>query len=352
MNDENAFFRRLLAVGPELSPRVRAALAAAATERGLASLAATGGLALEPLERAVELTWSFALGEDVPFDLHRAVRHAVDEALDDHASNLLATEAALGRAISDALSILDPASDRDAIAWCLERTIDGSPSREAAVRWSSEALARAASIEVVAIGRRSFGDSDDDAERRRARVASWRETHPITPWREPSGIPRRYVVLEVGRAQSSMQGSVSVPGHALYGIFPRDDDRPGFSLPDAIAYGMTPDERTLYVWRKVKQPGRSGVARADYDWYLERHTWPERAFDARHVVQDRDLIAWCSPSRLEVPAEGNGRVVVLRAWSEDAAERVFVVDTPEGTRETRDREEALRWAIESWREPA
>ena len=350
MTDERAFFQRLDASLLELPHRVRAAWAAAAAERGLGSLAASGGLPTEWLERAVELTWSFALGEDVPFDLHRAVRHHVEELRDQRAGDLLATEDALGAAIEHAIAILDPAGDPMALSWCLERALDAVETPEART-WLLESLERAMAIDEARLERSAFGPSDQDAVARAARVRAWRETHVVVPWREPSGIPRHLEVLEVGTTSPSSQGIVSVPGHSLYGLFERGSDRPGFSLPDAVAYGMTPDERTLYVWRKVKQRGRSGVARADYDWYLERHRWPERTLEARHVVQNREIIAWCSPTRLDVPVEGNGRIAMLRARSEDAMAHVFVVDTPDGTRETSDREEALRWAIDSWKEP-
>ncbi len=348
MTDERAFFQRLDDSAPKLSRRVQAALAAAAAERGLASLRASGGLSLGDLERAVELTWSYALGEDVPFDLHREVRHRVAELRWETAYDVLATEDALGRAIEDAIDILDPTSCRDAVAWCVEHAIDGDAARDEALAWASAALERALSIDDAELHRTTFGAPDADADARRARVAAWREAHVVVPWREPSGIPRRYVVLEVGRAPPSSQGTLSVSGQLMYGFFTRDDDRPGFSVPDAVAYGMTPDERTLYVWRKVKRAGRSGAARPDYDWYVERHNWPERTFDARHVVQDREGIDWCLPVRLDVPVEGNGRIATLRCAGEDFARDIFVVDMPDGTRETTDRREAVRWAVESW----
>ncbi|MBN8616161.1 MAG: hypothetical protein J0L92_36560 [Deltaproteobacteria bacterium] len=337
MTDERAFFQRLDASVPQLPRRVRAAWAAAAAERGLGPLAESGGLPIEWLERAVELTWSFALGHEVPFDLHRAVRHHVEELRDERADDLLATEDTLGAAIEHAIALLDPEADRRSLSWCLERAIEAAETPDARA-WLLESLERAMALDETTLERSAFGPADPDALAREARVRAWREAHVLVPWREATGIPRRLEVLEIGTAPPSSQGIVSVPGHRLYGVFERGSDRPGFSVPDAIAYGMTPDER-------------SGVARGDYDWYLERHAWPERAFEARHVVQARDVIAWCSPVRLEVPIEGNGRIAMLRARSEDALEHVFVVDTPDGTRETRDRNEALQWAIERWKAP-
>lgn len=328
MTDEAAFFRQLDDLSETLPARTRAALAAAAAERGLASLHASGGLSCVWLERAVELTWSFALGEEVPFDLHREVRHEVEELLDDRAYDVLAREDDLGHAIRHALAVLDPEDDPLAMARGLERAIDGAASREEALAWSSRAIARASSPTGGPIERTTFG-ADDDAEARRARVAAWRLTHQVVPWREPSGVPRRLVALEIGRAPS---------GREHYGLFARDEDTPGFSVPDAVAYGMSPDERTLYAWRAPK--GR---------WLLELHAWPARTLEVRHEIHDPELITTCLPRRLEVPREGEGRVAILRARGDDFACDLFVVDTPTGIRETVDREEALTWARE-WKD--
>ena len=149
------------------------------------------------------------------------------------------------------------------------------------------------------------------------------------------------IVAVASQADGSSQGKVAVAGDEYVGVYIRGELV--FEPPQAVAIVLAPER--LFSWRVVKRAGQSGIGRADYDWVLEIFTWPDPSFVACHVVQSRDVIAWCWPVRLRCPKRHQYRVATFAARSEDYKAEVHVVVHPDGTfSETLDHAVALALA--------
>ena len=370
-----------------LSGPACAAFAAACAERGLSVVDEVEEVDVLLFEHVLELCWLRALGEDVSLDEARHAHYAAAESLNGGQYDLggceraalgailYAHEAAFGEdpargARRAALKLLDAAqnavrnddrSKEEESAWIIAAlTLAESPNfvvrRDAfdavppsPARWPFRFThrfdpQRGLSIESIP-AKRAPGLLRQRAERA-ARVAEHRARAPVPPWREPSGIPERLRVRRIAQGPSSREGKLITPGHEYVGLF--SGEELVFAPPSAVALGMSPDERALFSWRVEKREGHSGVGRGDYRWTLERYSWPDRTLEWQHVVADQKTIDWCWPDDLTVPADAGGRLISLRARSEDQQAWIHVVEEPDGhTRATRDRDEARDWITAS-----
>lgn len=358
------FTARVEEASPRLSHRMRVAIAAACAERGFVGLYRHEPIPLDLAERALELAWAFALGDTGPIDAHRWTAHQLGDAIDELYADLSGVEIAIANATQYAIVGVDPATGGDALRWAINaisEAAQGDDDEAHEFAWLDAVLDRALATPDDAITRGMFGDDvppwiddDDDDETpvraaqrhavaRAQRVATWRATASIPPWREPSGIPPQWEVKKYGQAPSSSQGKVSTSGHDHVGLFERGAATPRFVPESAVALAMSPDERTLFAWRVEKRAGASGIARGDYDWILDRYRWPGGERYASHVLTLRKTIEWCWPTRLDAPLEGDGRMVCLRGRSEDFVRCVWVVDVGGEIRETNALDEARAW---------
>jgi hypothetical protein len=358
-----------------LPRRKRLAVAVAALDRCF-EVIANCPLDVAPAETAWELARLVAAGGEVPIDEAKWAMRAVDEAEDDATYDLTGVEGCVARVVwylADALK--DPAGDVEAVTSSLEALLDGADgaksdeeevTREFA--WIAELLAAAvtppgAQLDagffalgtgraprwVVRAGTRLDDDDDDPADleaqtralvaerpaaalARAARVAARRHTAPVNPFRAANGIPERFVVAEVGRGDPASEGKIAVSGARHYALFSCDDETTApFAPPESVALGMTVDETTLLSWRVTRRPGVSGIARGHYQWTLEIYAWPATTLIDSHVVTAQEVIAWCTPVALEVPAVDGKLVVVMRARSEDSQQRVTIVRGEDGS---------------------
>jgi hypothetical protein len=388
---------------PTLAPWRCQVLAALAAERLYPTLTRSGGaadgarafLGEREVALALELAWAAALGEPASDAELRHARQAIADQLDERWHQLLDFEQQAFSALLEALEAAITPEDRRPTRRAITTTMSAADPYEAIadeIAYWRAALASVAELEERGLARAMIpaipsppsawlrravagrtpqdeGEDDDEDggeddggeddgggwlallvaadESRATWIASERQAHPVPPWREPTGIPARYRVIKAGKSASSRQGVVSVSGHDLVGLAEASSGALVFTPPSAVALGMAPDERELISWRVERRPDRSGVARGDYDWILERYAWPEQTLTSAHVVTSRKLVEWHWPGELAVPLWGHGRVLVLGIRSEDEFLRLYVVQGNGGeVRETIEQEEAEAWVAE------
>lgn len=385
-----ALMDRVGAALPRLSHRARVAVAAACADRAFPLLSRQHGVLSSDraligddlASSALEVPWSFAMGEEVSRDEAKWLEQRLSDVYDELHHDLHGYEGGAINTLLGALRAVASADERGARLAIdgLIDLVDRFEALDAERDWIERVLDRAAHTADEDLTRHLFDDpapprwlvhvlsglgpddpQEDDpdeaaywAERlsaaTSARIAAVRERRarePVPCWRPPSGIPERWTVREVGRAPSSSEGIVSTPGDRHYGLFDAASGALLFAPPSAVALGMTPDLATLIAWRVEKRAGCSGIARGDYDWILERYRWPEASFSSSHTITSRKVIEWHWTGALDVPLEGDGRHVVLRTHSEDDFLRLHVVTMRDGSvRETQSHEEALRWLAE------
>ena len=388
MASYRALMDHVLATLPRLSHRARVAVAAACASRAFPLLARHHGVLSsdrpligdELAASALEVPWSFVTGERVSRDEAKWLWQRLSDAYDELYHDLHGWEHGAINALLGSLAAV-AADDTEGARLAIQGLMDVLDAFEAFFAaesvWIESVLARAERADEDAISRHAFDEPmppgwlvhvlsglqpdeplEDDpdaaadwaarlAAATNARVAMVRERRalePVLPWRPPSGIPERWDVREVGRAPHSSKGIICTPGNRHYGLFDVASGALLAATPNAVALGMSPDLATLIAWRVEKRAGCSGIARGDYDWTLERYRWPDASLSSRHTIASRAVIEWHWTGSLEVPLEGDGRHVVLRAHSEDDFVRLHVVSMRDGSvRETLSSEEALGW---------
>ncbi len=358
---------RIDALNTVLSARMKLAICAACAQRGFLALYQHEPLPLDVAERALELLWAGALGEHVSVDQFGPVTFALGDAIDELSGDMLACEAAICQTLGLALDCFnqeEPLALHRTLGSLLEASEDREEIELQEYAWIDDVLTEATNTADNDISRHLFSTeppawllcymSDvesldeveslnelrlqliDDSQRRFderiARVNVWR-AGPHKPWREPSGMPAHLVSKKVNRAPSSTQGNISTLGHDFVGVFDRELNQLLFAPKQAVALGMSLDEKTLFAWRVEKRPECSGVARADYNWFIDKYTWPEAALLSSHEFADKQTIAWCWPVRLDVPVSSE-EAVILRVRSEDEVKSVRVVLEPNPTQPT------------------
>lgn len=209
------------------------------------------------------------------------------------------------------LQLRGETTDRDDIRWYLV-------PRDGRVLWSSNQA-----------GLKTLLKGADQSQRVRKRSEPVRE--PVRVPDAPS-IPVGLHVRATGRAASRTSGKVVVPGDTHVGVY--DGDELQFAPPDAVAIGL--GDGRLVSWRVCQKAGTTGVSRSDHDWVVEVFTWnrdtPAHAvFERCHVIQSRDIIAWCWPDTLRFPKSRRHRLVTLVARSEDDKRELHIVVHDDGT---------------------
>lgn len=150
-----------------------------------------------------------------------------------------------------------------------------------------------------------------------------------------------FEVTEVGRDRSSSEGKIAVSGHRHLGVVDTASDKLHFAPPRSVAIAL--GDSSLVSWRIERRDGASGVGRGDYDWIIEVYSFPtEPRFLRGYTIRARDTVAWCWPDSISLPKAQRGRLVAMKARSEDFSATVFVVLHDDGTfSETLDRQVAL-----------
>jgi hypothetical protein len=169
--------------------------------------------------------------------------------------------------------------------------------------------------------------------------------------RRPLGLPAPFEVAKAGRAESSSEGVVIVPGCDLVRVVDTSGgNKSVLSPPNTVAFVMMPGEREIAGWRVQKRPGVSGIGRAHYDWLIDFYPWPpdgKSQATSSYEIKSRNVIAGCWTDRLGAPKVYGGRVIELHCCNEDELTTLFAVRCRSGEwRETEDRTEAAAWARE------
>jgi len=348
----------------QLDPRQRLAVVAAIGDRAIAA-AAEYPLDVETTA-AVELAWLALDGTVVGRDEIKARAFAIREAYDAHFDEMRGVEQYAVRAAEACLEVLDEARSgaaleaaADALANVVNNAVVDAVYDEVLLEelaWLKSVVVKAAAgifrredlswpsvpapawlVRRLADLEPDADDPDDLAEQQAALPAvlaraatehatafsKQRAVQTFPAWREPSGLPEGLQVRPFGKGQSSTEGKIITSGHQRFALFDGQKDRLLFAPSASVALGMNPERTCVYSWR-VEHASGSGIGRGDYDWILERYRWPERTLIDSYSIMSRDVIAWCSPVKLHVPGAHGGRVVVLKACSEDYERKVYV----------------------------
>lgn len=165
------------------------------------------------------------------------------------------------------------------------------------------------------------------------------------------GFPPPFEVIKVGETPTSRNGVVAVGGNDCMAVFDTKRSLPVLSPNNTIAFVMLPSEQEVAGWRVEKKADTSGIARGDYDWWLDLYAWPPTRADAMptlsYKVSDYELITWFWPVNIVSAKSHHGRIIELKCGSEEGMCSLFLVRTDtELWRETRDRKEAIAWAVQ------
>jgi hypothetical protein len=167
------------------------------------------------------------------------------------------------------------------------------------------------------------------------------EPTPVAPEPKKPTTRPTFEVGEVGRDRSSSEGKMAVSGYRHLAVFDAASGTLHFAPPRSVAIAL--GDSSLVSWRVERREDASGVGRGDYDWIVELYSFPaEPRFLRGYAIRSRDTIAWCWPVSISVPKTQDGRLVVMKARSEDFSTSVFIVLHDDGTfSETLDRPAAL-----------